>query len=62
MCLACNGLGTQVAFDPDLVIPDETLSLSEGALKPVGRIDQDSRSMTAIFHRQMFEHLKIPTR
>ncbi|MBT7387945.1 MAG: excinuclease ABC subunit UvrA, partial [Gammaproteobacteria bacterium] len=61
MCLACNGLGTQVAFDPDLVIPDETLSLRDGALKPVGRIDQDSRSMTAIFHKQMFEHLKIPT-
>ena len=61
MCLACNGLGTQVAFDPDLVIPDETLSLRDGALKPVGRIDQDSRSMTAVFHKQMFEHLKIPT-
>ncbi|MBT3462512.1 MAG: excinuclease ABC subunit UvrA [Gammaproteobacteria bacterium] len=61
MCLACNGLGTQVAFDPDLVIPDETLSLRDGALKPVGRIDQDSRSMTAVFHKQMFQHLKIPT-
>ncbi len=60
MCLACNGLGTQVAFDPDLIIPDDQLSIREGALKPVGRIDADSRSISALFHRQMFEHLKIP--
>jgi excinuclease ABC subunit A len=53
-------LGTQVAFDPDLIIPDDQLSIREGALKPVGRIDADSRSISALFHRQMFEHLKIP--
>lgn len=60
MCLSCNGLGTQVAFDPDLVIPDTGASIREGALKPIGRIDQDSRSIGALFHRQMFEHLNIP--
>ncbi|MGA1756806.1 MAG: hypothetical protein ACO391_03580, partial [Pseudomonadales bacterium] len=27
MCLDCNGLGTQVAFDPNLVIPDASLTL-----------------------------------
>ena len=41
MCHDCNGLGTQVSFDPDLVIPDKDLTLREGALKPVGRIDDD---------------------
>ena len=60
MCLKCNGLGTQVAFDKTLVIPDKMLSVKDGALKPVGRIDENSRSMTATFHRQMFSHLKIP--
>ena len=60
MCLDCNGLGTQVAFDPQLVIPDASLTLKEGCLKPVGKIEASSKSMTATFHRQMFAHLKIP--
>ena len=60
MCHDCNGLGTQVAFDPGLLIPDRSLTIREGALKPVGRIDSDSKSMGAIFHRQVFKYLKIP--
>jgi excinuclease ABC subunit A len=60
MCHDCNGLGTQMAFDPDLVIPDQDLTLREGALKPVGRIDDDRKSMGAVFHRQVFKYLKIP--
>ncbi len=60
MCHDCNGLGTQVAFDPDLVIPDKDLTLREGCLKPVGRIDDDRNSMGAVFHRQVFNYLKIP--
>lgn len=59
MCHDCNGLGTQVAFDPDLLIPDRSLTLREGALKSVGRIDTDSKSMGAVFHRQVFKYLKI---
>jgi len=31
-CAACNGLGTVLEFDPELVIPDSTMSLSEGAV------------------------------
>jgi excinuclease ABC subunit A len=33
-CPACDGLGTEMYFDPDLVIPDEALSLNQGALSP----------------------------
>ncbi|MFZ2624373.1 MAG: excinuclease ABC subunit UvrA [Propionibacterium sp.] len=33
-CPACTGLGTQLEVDPSLVVPDETLSLSEGAIAP----------------------------
>nr|MBC7243742.1 excinuclease ABC subunit UvrA [Chloroflexota bacterium] len=33
-CPACTGLGTLLELDPDLVIPDKSLSLSEGALDP----------------------------
>ncbi|MFT7221962.1 MAG: excinuclease ABC subunit A [Candidatus Azotimanducaceae bacterium] len=60
MCHDCNGLGTQMAFDPGLVIPDKDLTLREGALKPVGRIDDDRKSMGAVFHRQIFKYLKVP--
>src|SRR3569623_1686623 len=33
-CDRCHGLGFQRVIDPDLVVPDPTLSLSEGALQP----------------------------
>ena len=31
-CPECTGLGTRLEVDPDLVVPDEELSLSEGAV------------------------------
>ena len=33
-CPACDGLGTEMYFDPELVIPDDRLSLDEGAVAP----------------------------
>ena len=33
-CDRCTGLGFQRVIDPELVVPDPTLSLSEGALQP----------------------------
>ena len=33
-CPMCNGIGSTMEADPDLVIPDKTLSLNEGAIKP----------------------------
>ena len=36
-CPACDGLGTQYFVDPDLVVPDETLSLRKGAIAPWSR-------------------------
>ncbi len=33
-CPSCNGLGTLLEFDPDLVIPDKTKTLREGAIEP----------------------------
>ena len=33
-CATCTGLGTRFEVDPDLVVPDPTLSLNEGALAP----------------------------
>ena len=31
-CEACDGLGTILEFDPELILPDETLSLTQGAI------------------------------
>ncbi|PWC81996.1 excinuclease ABC subunit A [Azospirillum sp. TSH100] len=33
-CPACDGLGSKIYFDPMLVVPDERLSLSKGAIAP----------------------------
>jgi excinuclease ABC subunit A len=33
-CPACDGLGTKQFFDPELVVPDERVSLREGAIAP----------------------------
>ncbi len=33
-CPDCTGLGTKQEIDPDLVLPNKTLSLAEGAIKP----------------------------
>jgi excinuclease ABC subunit A len=36
-CEACSGLGVQVRFDPDLVVPDPSLSIRQGAIAPWDR-------------------------
>jgi excinuclease ABC subunit A len=36
-CAICQGIGTKMEIDPDLVIPDRSLSLKEGALDPWSR-------------------------
>ena len=33
-CPACDGLGVQLKFDPDLVVPDHDKTLKEGAVAP----------------------------
>ncbi|WP_406670103.1 excinuclease ABC subunit UvrA [Methanolobus sp. ZRKC4] len=33
-CPECHGLGTSMEFDPDLIVPDRTLTLREGAIEP----------------------------
>jgi excinuclease ABC subunit A len=33
-CPSCDGLGTKLYFDPDLVVHDETRSLQQGAVSP----------------------------
>ncbi|UCE18690.1 MAG: excinuclease ABC subunit UvrA [Gemmatimonadota bacterium] len=35
-CQACGGLGTTIEIDPQLVVPDPSLTLNQGALAPWG--------------------------
>ncbi|MGE5263731.1 MAG: excinuclease ABC subunit UvrA [Acidobacteriota bacterium] len=57
-CPACTGLGTQMELDPDLIIPDKALALSEGAIRANG-IDSGgdtyfSKLIEAVAHRYGF--------
>ncbi|HEY7670054.1 MAG TPA: excinuclease ABC subunit A, partial [Hyphomicrobium sp.] len=36
-CPTCDGLGTELQFEPDLVVPEPNLSLAEGAIYPWAR-------------------------
>ena len=38
MCPACDGLGIRHAFDPDLLVPDPSLSVWTGAIEPIGPV------------------------
>ncbi len=49
-CPACDGLGTEMFFDPELVIPDDRLSLNEGAVAPWA-------NSTSQYYRQTLESL-----
>ena len=33
-CPTCTGLGYQLKFDPDLVVPDDSISIAAGAIQP----------------------------
>jgi excinuclease ABC subunit A len=44
MCKSCNGLGTKMEFDPDLIIPDKNLSIMQGAVVHWGALEKKIRS------------------
>ncbi len=58
MCADCNGLGSRVEIDPALVIPDESLSIDEGAIKPWGQAVSEKTSWTGL-RTQILKQLGI---
>ena len=46
-CSTCSGLGTLMRIDPDLLMPDKSLSLRQGAIRVTG---WDSSSEDSMFH------------
>jgi excinuclease ABC subunit A len=57
-CPACDGLGTKLFFDPDLVVPDERLSLREGAVAPWANSSSQYYSQTL---DSLARHYKVST-
>jgi excinuclease ABC subunit A len=51
-CPACTGLGTTLEMDPELVIPNKELSISEGAVQPFARM-----STTQSWYAKLLEAL-----
>ncbi|MGK0209266.1 MAG: excinuclease ABC subunit A, partial [Patescibacteria group bacterium] len=42
-CEECHGLGEKIEFDPDLIIPDKSLTILDGAVKVYGKMDNSWR-------------------
>ena len=54
-CPCCTGLGVLLKMDPDIVIPDRSKSLNEGAIRVSGWNTSDSGSMAASYLRGLAE-------
>lgn len=62
-CPTCTGLGNRLVVDPELVIPNGRLTISEGAIRPYNRINMDNwyvRKLQAVGERYGFS-LTEPT-
>ena len=47
-CPVCTGLGTRLEVDPELVLPNGNLTISEGAIRPYNRMAPDAWNMKKI--------------
>jgi excinuclease ABC subunit A len=56
-CPACGGLGVIREVDPELVIPDRALSLSEGAIAPWSQLSRTQRRYFDDVLESLAEHL-----
>jgi len=53
MCHDCNGLGTRPEMDPDLIVPDRTRTIREGAVEPWASGMHRGEGWTAEFVEQL---------
>ncbi len=59
MCPECNGLGRRLQIDPDLVVPDPTLSIREGAIAPFASVMERESGWTYQIVEAMVRHYGI---
>lgn len=56
-CPTCTGLGSRLEVDPELVIPNDNLTIAEGAIRPFNRVNSDAwymKKMQAVADRYKF--------
>ncbi len=58
-CPECQGLGTKLAIDPDLVVPNPDLSLRDGAIQPWQSSGKDDGYYAQLL-QAVAEHYDIP--
>lgn len=54
-CPKCTGLGVFMKIDPDLIIPDPRLSISQGAIKATGWHSYDKNSIAKMYYEALAE-------
>jgi excinuclease ABC subunit A len=60
-CPTCSGLGTLMKIDPDLVMPDRTKSLVEGAIKVGGWNFENGDSYSRMYLNALAKHYGFKT-
>ena len=59
MCMDCNGLGSRMEIDPALVVPDDSLTIDEGAIKAWGKEISQKSSWSGL-RTQILQQLGVP--
>lgn len=58
-CPKCTGLGMFLKIDPELVVPDPSLSVREGAIKGAGWNNIKGSSIATMYYNGLAEHYKF---
>src|SRR5262249_27067959 len=61
MCVECNGLGSRMEIDPELVVPDTDLTIDDGAIEPWRRAAGVDAGWTTRILEALAREFKIPT-
>ncbi|MEJ7839503.1 MAG: excinuclease ABC subunit UvrA, partial [Thermomicrobiales bacterium] len=61
-CPECSGLGTTMEFDPELVMPNRSLSVAQGAIVPFMRSGMESAKWFAALFEAVAEHYDFSLR
>lgn len=59
-CPNCTGLGSFLRIDPELVVPNEDLSISEGAIQAVGWNTLEETSIATMYFRAISSQFQVP--
>ncbi len=59
-CPECDGIGVRREFDPQLVVPDESLTLAQGAIAPWFKPGRDGTNWYSALLEAMSDEYEIP--